>query len=200
MARFQSARFRGPDRRDYEVEVEIDAIAAYRDTLSIGVRARRLPTETEAGAEVEAEVAVRLEGPHAVAEISVEGEAIGTINLGNIALAETDLADDPEREPEGMNTWLVLRDFLSTDFPNRDAAAAAEEIINSIPAVDPLLGCLIRSALGATVGQTIRCYQETPAEGAVRVRLRSMARCLGYNAGAILRRTTLRSLRCMIGI
>ncbi len=77
-----------------------------------------------------------------------------------------------------------------------------EEAIQSLPIpVDPLLGCVLKSGISATVGQVIRCNNEyvlLKKDHTMRERLTLMFECLRENSGKIMRRAFFRTLKCWV--
>lgn len=193
MARFLSRQFEHKDRL-YHLEISIDQIAALRDELSIEISARSYSPQGDGGVAIQAVLTLDL--IHNQIVIEIEGEELGRISLDATPVAKADEADvDPERIAD--EAWQALAEHL-VDGEGNPAADTFEAIIAAIPAGDPLLGCLLKGAISAGVGEIIRCHGKIlPHEETVRQKLRSIARCLGVHAWGILGRATVRSVRCM---
>ena len=75
------------------------------------------------------------------------------------------------------------------------------QILDRIPAWvfggEPVAGCLIRSGLSATVGQTIECKNMTAEAHWLRERLMEMARCLRIHLPDMTSKAALRAMRCI---
>lgn len=196
MARFLSRQFQhGGDI--YHLELSIDRIAALRDDLTVNILVRRYSPDGDGGVTIEAALTLDLGRNEIVIEI--EGEELGRIPLDATAVADADEAD-AGAEGVARDAWDALTDHLFNDEGNR-TEKAIESIIESIPAGDPFLGCLLKGAISASVGQIIRCHRLIdPREETVARKLRSIANCLGRNVRGILGRATVRSLRCMVSL
>lgn len=192
MARFLSTQFERNDRF-YHIELSIDRIAALRSELSIGITARSYSAHGDGAVTIDAVLTLDLERNEVVIEI--EGEELGRIPLDAAAVAE---ADEHDVEGGARDAWETLAEHL-VDGAGNPAADTFEAIIEAIPTGDPFLGCLLKGAISASVGQIIRCHGLIPPhEETVRQKLRSIATCVGGRAWGILGRATMRSLRCMI--
>jgi hypothetical protein len=198
MARFLSRRITANTGATYEIEFNIDRIAALRETLSIEVVARRNSSLNEPGQEIQATLDFDLERREVL--LKIEGEEAGKISLDAFGdLLQSDEADAIERAGGvAADVWDAVRDNLLSESGNR-VGDAVEGAIQALPAFDPILGCLLKGAISAVVGQVIRCYRK-PYEGETgfRERLRDIAKCLGRNAWGILGRASWRATRCMI--
>jgi hypothetical protein len=71
-----------------------------------------------------------------------------------------------------------------------------EEIIAAIPVPDPILGCMLKAGVSATIGQAVTCNQHARRDG-FRQRVREIAACLIDNAGGIFSRAAWRLSRCI---
>lgn len=187
MARYLSQQFEYRDRF-YHLEIGVDRIAALRNDLKIEIAARSVSINGQGAEAINVTLTLDLEAQQIV--IEVEGEELGRISLDARGVAEADDMDDI-----GDTVWGVLQaHLLEGDGP----ATGFEQIMEQIPVGDPFLGCLIKGAISASVGQAIRCYQKmTPAEEGVRQKLRFIAQCMGKNVWGIFGRATARSLKCM---
>lgn len=112
---------------------------------------------------------VRLSGNGgAHVEILRDGEGVTTIEREALerdsSLPESD--DPPDR------VWAWLQELL------RDSDAL-EAAIESVPAIDPVLGCLIRSGLSSSAGQITKCYRQHRHRDMWREVLDDVLRCLG---------------------
>lgn len=85
--------------------------------------------------------------------------------------------------------------LLGADF----YAELAENIISKMPPIDPLLGCLLRSAAGTLAGQVIRCwYAVDEAEDRIRQKLERTLGCLSENKWRMAFRFLVRSGKCIV--
>ncbi len=200
MARFLSRQFEYGGQL-YHVEFGIDRIAALRDDLTIEIAARRYSPGGDGGVSILATLTLDLERSEIV--IEVEGKELGRIPLDTVDIAEADERDVEGTDIEGVEglarrAWETLARQLR-DGDGNPAAETIEAIIEQIPAIDPLLGCLLKGAISASVGQIIRCYGKLePRHESIRHKLRAIALCLGENVVGMLGRATYRALRCMV--
>ena len=68
-----------------------------------------------------------------------------------------------------------------------------------MPPIDPLLGCLLRSAAGTLAGQVIRCwYAVDEAEDRIRQKLERIVGCLSENKWRMALRFLVRSGKCIV--
>lgn len=192
MARYLSRQFEHGGRL-YHLELGIDRIAALRDDLTIEIAARSYSSTGDGGVSIQAAVTLDLERHEIV--IEVEGAEIGRIPLDATEVSDADDAD--VEGADARRAWEILVEnlFQADDDPT---AETIEAIIDRMPAVDPLLGCLLKGAISASVGQLIRCHgQLTPRDETTRQKLGTIAACLGKNVWGMLGRATYRALRCM---
>lgn len=195
MARFLSRQFEHGGRL-YHLELSVDRIAALRDELSIDIAARSYSPGGDGGVSIQATLTLDIERREIV--IEVEGKELGRIPLDVADIAEADEADVEGAKDFARRAWETLAEQLR-DGDGNPTAETIEAIIDQIPAVDPLLGCLLKGAISASVGQTIRCYGKLePRHETVRQKLRAIAACLGENVWGMLGRATYRALRCMV--
>lgn len=195
MARFLSRQFEHGGRL-YHVELSIDRLAALRDQLTIEIAARSYSAGGDGGVSIQASLSLDVERREIV--IEVEGKELGRIPLDAVDIAEADEADVEGAEGFARRAWETLAEQLR-DGDGNPAAETIEAIIGQIPAIDPLLGCLLKGAISASVGQTIRCYaQLEPEHETIRQKLSAVAACLGNNVWGMLGRATYRALRCMV--
>ena len=99
----------------------------------------------------------------------------------------------PDGPPED-----VYFDALDTlgEVVNENIGGVVEEIIAAIPVPDPILGCMLKAGVSATIGQAVTCNQHARREG-FRQRIREIAACLIDNAGGIFSRAAWRLSRCI---
>ncbi len=188
MARKISQQFRSRDHV-YHFEFGIDQIAALREELTIEIVATSYSIKSQQAESINASLTLDIRREEIVIEI--EGDEMGRISLRAQSIAEVNEQD----AEDGESVWAEL---IANLRQGDGAATAFETIMEHIPVADPLLGCLLKGAISASVGQTIRCYQElTPEDEGVRQKLRSIAKCLGQNVWGIFRKATVRSLKCM---
>lgn len=82
-----------------------------------------------------------------------------------------------------------------------DEESAVAQIIDRIPPIlagDPILGCLIRSGISASVGQIILCKSHTEGEAWVRPRLRAVGHCLTESMPDMCAKAVYRAAKCMV--
>lgn len=209
MARFFSRRIRHGDA-EYAIELEIDRLAALRRELSVEIRAIKLGPNSQ---QLTATLTLDPDAHEIIVEI--EGEEIGRIPIEAQGIVEANdaEADSVEIDPHDMTpldtdsiqddrneyadrAWAMISEYLEG---GDSEGAAIEAIIDSIPAIDPLLGCLLKGGISATAGEIITCYKEIPREvERLRSRLKFVAKCVGGKAWRILARATYKAGRCMV--
>lgn len=59
-----------------------------------------------------------------------------------------------------------------------EAFATAEQIAELLSSVDPVIGCLIKGAIGSVVKQTIKCWRATRSDDTIGERTNQAFRCL----------------------
>ncbi len=111
--------------------------------------------------------------------------------------------DDPDLSHPGV---LVVRIGKEEIFRRPLSELFGEEstvgtVLEFIPAHlfggDPVIGCLVRSGITATVGQIVSCKNATSEAKWYRPRLSAMGKCLKAGAGSMLLKTGARALRCV---
>ena len=103
----------------------------------------------------------------------------------------------PDMRGEAVPDIALAADdaLLGADFH----AELAENIISRMPPIDPLLGCLLRSAAGTLAGQVIRCwYAVDEAEDRIRQKLERTLGCLRENKWRMALRFLVRSGKCIV--
>jgi hypothetical protein len=102
---------------------------------------------------------------------------------------------------EGEDPILVIRVGEWSAPPLRlrelSAGTVVEEFIEAIPAMDPIVGCLVRSGISATAGQLIHCKNESEDAPWFQQRARAIGRCLREHVYDIGFRTAFRAGRCI---
>lgn len=77
----------------------------------------------------------------------------------------------------------------------------AHQIIDRIPSVffagEPIVGCLVRSGLSASISQIIECNNETAGIDWYRPRIKAIAHCLRENVANIGIKMAGRAIRCV---
>ena len=74
---------------------------------------------------------------------------------------------------------------------------AIEKVHASFIAVDPVTGCLIRAGLSTSVGQIIKCKDETTTVEWTADRVRAIGGCLRENIPNMLLRAAFRAAACV---
>ena len=78
------------------------------------------------------------------------------------------------------------------------------QLIDRIPSFvfggDPMLGCLVRSGLSASIGQIISCRNETAGVEWVRPRMSEIARCVRGNVPNLCATAAFRAARCSLSL
>jgi hypothetical protein len=111
--------------------------------------------------------------------------------------------DDPDLVHPGVLVVTVaeqevFRKPLSELFGEESTIGAVLEFIPAhLFGGDPVVGCLVRSGISATVGEIVSCKNATSEEKWYRRRLSAMGRCLKAGAGSMLLKTGARALRCV---
>lgn len=166
------------DKRRYAIELAHDQRGTiptrdeYELKLSVSEPDGKIVTETAIG------LAVRPEEQRL--EISHDDKPVGSIPL------------DRDVEPsDEIPEWQDIIAGLSESDP-------IETIIDSIPAIDPILGCVIRGSVSATVGQFLRCWPQCRDVSDFRERARGLAGCLGANFWRIVGTAMLRIGKCVV--
>jgi len=72
------------------------------------------------------------------------------------------------------------------------------ELIDLMPAPDPILGCALKAGISSILGQTLACNEIVGREGGLRQRVREIVRCLREHVGGIFTRALWRAARCMV--
>jgi len=110
-----------------------------------------------------------------------EGEPMLTINLKGLKL---------EKEFK-----IPVKDLFDGD-------SYIEQILEKIPsfliAGDPIVGCLMRSGLSATIGQIIQCKNDTADYKWLKERMRAIGRCMKKSLPKMATMTVVRSVRCIM--
>ncbi len=76
---------------------------------------------------------------------------------------------------------------------------AIEQAIDAFPAIDPMLGCLIKSGVSATVGQIVRCNNiGAPHRDGINERIHKIFGCLKENIGPVARRAAAKTMWCWL--
>ena len=196
MPRFLSARVADPKTEEvYEIELAIDQLATLRETLTVEITARR-HSRDEKPQEISATLSLDLENRLIVVEIA--GEEVGRISLDAKGIVEADDADVDGAEEFFGSAWRAVRDNILTERGD-PVADTVEDLIEAVPAFDPVLGCLLRGAISAVVPQIIRCYRDiAPQHPEKWFLLGAIGRCLGEHGWRILGRASWRAFRCMM--
>lgn len=71
-------------------------------------------------------------------------------------------------------------------------------LINNIPAVDPIFGCILKSGISTTIGQIVKCHKNVSKGASVRKKISDILKCLGANKMSMLAKFTTRALKCML--
>jgi hypothetical protein len=189
-----SARISAPNGSTYEVEIGVGDIAELQENMSVEILARRLKDNNNDGAEITASLTLDLLDERI--SVQIAGQFVGYIPLNSPSIP---LADDDDVEglasPFADYLWQVLNEHVEDE--TGSAVDIVDRLIEAFPNIDPLLVCLLKGAIGATVAQLIRCYQHLPpeTEGFWR-KLRWIARCMADHGLRILGRAAFRTFRC----
>jgi hypothetical protein len=141
-----------------------------------------------------------------------QNEVIGTISLSGVDDAFDDAFDEFEAEVHELavrGNWRELLDRAHEHVGDisdglwghiktvlHDGGERAEQVIQGIPAGDPVFGCLIRSGLSTAIGHLIKCNARVGSVQNVRRRVARIARCLRADSIAIGVKFILRTLKC----
>jgi len=105
-----------------------------------------------------------------------------------------------------QNTGMLFIDVKKRRFeiPLKDVfhedtvvGQAIEKVHASFIGVDPVTGCLIRAGLSTSVGQIIKCKDETATEKWTLERVHAIGGCLKKNIPKMLMRTAFRAAACV---
>jgi hypothetical protein len=184
MASLGSYSFKDLDNNTYSLEMDLDDAAMMEDAVSVTITG----TKTFAGSKtiLSVEFSVTLETREKPWQIVIRH---GDTVVGTIALPEFGPPDDVAHDAHPDEAWNHLLRLV-------DNPDALEHAIASIPAVDPILGCLIKGAVSTTVGQVLRCYDQHRKLSDWRAITRNVIRCLGAHSARMLMTAIWRTGRC----
>lgn len=129
------------------------------------------------------------EGGPNVARIDVAAQRNGDV------VARADLRLDQEGVVEINVNDERVTSFHLIDFPDRDELLI--QILDQIPPLDPVIGCLIKGGLLAILKQLLACRRLTDSGRPWPLRLRAIARCLYDNIVGIGMDAAFRAARCI---
>jgi len=89
---------------------------------------------------------------------------------------------------------IELRDVFHEDTV---VGQAIESVHASFIVVEPVTGCLIRAGLSTSVGQIIKCKDETATVKWTRERVQAIGGCLKKNIPKMLMRAAFRAAACV---
>lgn len=184
MASLGSYSFRDRENNTYSLELDLDDAAMMEDAVSITITGTKTFAGTKTNLSVE--FSVTLETREKPWQIVIRH---GDTVVGTIPLPEFGPPEDVAHGAPPDEAWNHLLSLL-------DNPDALEHAIASIPAVDPILGCLIKAAVSTTVGQVLRCYGEHRKLADWRAITRNVIRCLGAHSARILMTAIWRTGKC----
>lgn len=111
-------------------------------------------------------------------------------------VAKADLRLDQEGVVEINVNDERVTSFHLIDFPDREEILI--QILDQIPPMDPVIGCLIKGGLLAILKQLLACRRLTDSGQAWPLRLRAIARCLYDNIVDIGMDAAFRAARCIL--
>jgi hypothetical protein len=182
----------------YVLDIEFDDAAIMEDKLVTSVFAKRV-LQNENGDDlpedswptIEAKLSLLVADRIVILELPERDPII--LHLGDNADAFFDDDHDFDQESE-------MADFIAGMFESGGAIDRAGDLIDFIPAGEPVLGCLIKAGISTTLGQMVQCYHQLPVERAetTKQKIWQMLRCLGVNGHVMLAKAGLRTLRCWL--
>lgn len=165
-----------------------DGEESFTTVLTAKFRPVPVPGETpEPWEPVSAEIEFKFAPDNDRAVLSVEGEFVAEIPM-QILLNANETA--PVEDDAGFLTQ-VCTELDPSDTGKLDAA------IQALP-TDPILGCILKSGISATLRQATLCYQTTRTAESALAKAQVTLKCLGENAGKILGRMGGRTLLCVM--
>ena len=189
MPSLKKITFRNEAGNEYEIELSLNDAAIMDDHVDIDIhgRQRRSPEEEW----TEESFTARFDYRNAQLLVLYRGERIGVIDLNDADILENAVAAEEDGD-EG--SWEVISNWLE------DNGESVEHVIDHIPAIDPVFGCLIRAGLSTTIGQFISCYPQVRRASETRWQwIANMLRCLGVNSFVMMAKFTKRTIRCALG-
>tara|TARA_R110002073_G_scaffold4213_3_gene28038 strand:- start:15399 stop:16004 length:606 start_codon:yes stop_codon:yes gene_type:complete len=173
------------------IKLEINDRAILREHLEIEVTGWYFKASTNQQTKVV--FVVKLDARENVLYIIHNGDNLGTINLNHyIELGDT------FDELEANDAFRKIADQVEENYDTfTDPAEAIELIINRLPAVDPIMGCFIKSGLSTSIGQIIRCNNTAQRELRGKRKVWELLKCLGQNKWNMVSKFTWRVLRCI---
>ena len=182
------------DGREFQLDTELDGygLEAANRSFVIRFNAEMFDPRTSEPQEVSLFLEVResfdregisawINGRHfdPGAEIALSNGLRSDIGDAFIDVRDKPLLDDP-----------AIPEF----FPD-----AIEQAIDAFPAIDPMLGCLIKSGVSATVGQIVRCNNiGAPHRDGINERIHKIFGCLKENIGPVARRAAAKAMWCWL--
>ena len=202
MAYFKSCKFVSRGGDEYQLDLDLNDEAIMRNHVEFVVAGT--VRKGASGRTIHAQFTVRLNVPDNRIEVIHQDQIVGTIYLARPDINQVADVDEPETlqlREHIDNTWERICAFLE-----EGGRESIERIIDNIPAVDPVFGCLIRAALSTAIGQLLKCYaQDRPIEEDLRHREGEINRrrqamrvleCLKNNLLAIGSRFAMRFWKC----
>ncbi len=187
MRSFKTITMKDAEGREYQIDLSLNDAAIMDNNLEIEVVGRYRHNHIEQWNE---EVfTVRLVPANRLINVIYHNEIIGTISLINLDEGLNEVFD----ELDGPSAWNALHEFFL-----ENGGEFIGDVIQRIPAFDPVFGCLLKSGLSTAIGQLIECHSKTRAMEIelLRQKVLAMLRCLGVNSFAMAGKFTFRALRC----
>ncbi|MEO1139306.1 MAG: hypothetical protein AAFW87_07610 [Pseudomonadota bacterium] len=178
---------------EYVFELEVKEIAASilkrvdgMESFQIGLvaksRAVTVPDQPpEPWTPIAAEIDFRFTDRQAEAVVSIEGDEVARIPLHKLKLAEE---TDEDEVAALIDAFFAKEDLTGFD-----------TVIQAIP-TDPVLGCILKSGISASIRQVTLCYDANKREETVLAVAAATLKCVGTNAGLVMMRMTGRTFRC----
>jgi hypothetical protein len=181
----KSYHFRNPKNGDIcSLELNFNAFALLDEKIEFEIKGNYYSADENISKEVL--FLVQYDDEQNCIKIKYNATTIARINL-NDNISITNNFDD-----------LDAQDAFDEIYALMDDSSAIESVINDLPAVDPIFGCIIKSGLSTTIGQIIKCNKQVPKDSNFRKKLRPILDCLGKNKYTMLSKFTLRTLKCML--
>lgn len=167
----------------YTLKLEFDDAALMEDAVSVDITGTK---EAAGSAPIEVVFNVTLEiGKRRRIVISHGDAEIGVIELPpDGVISDIELPEVPLDQ-----AWDRLKELL-------DRPELLEEIVQALPAGDPVFGCLIKAGISTSVGQVLRCYQDHRDNPDRRAIAFNVLHCLGAHSARMIMTAIWRTGRC----
>lgn len=163
---------------EYQTTAQVNRDALEAGRLQLDLRAERLDPDGEGGRPAVATIELGDGG----AEVVVRGENGDTRTVSVETALPADDGDVVAAEDEALG----------------HGTGALEDLLDSIPSGDPVLGCLIKGAAVTTVIEVIRCWAQTDPGRSFPERARAVADCLKSRGWRIAWKFLLRVGKCVV--